>query len=86
MAKPKQKAIRTDRADVDGAYALWGHGDVRSARRIAGELLEASPDPESRPALERLLRDTAPDRWIYQITVFAVAVLGLVILLTRLFD
>jgi Putative zinc-finger len=84
MAKAKRKAAASD-SGVDAAFALWGSGDLRSARAMARALLANGPAEGDRIKLERLIADTSPDPRALHIAVFCLAVVGLVTLLTKLF-
>jgi hypothetical protein len=65
---------------------LWGRGNNKAARAAARELLRGDLPDADRAGLERLLQDTAPDPRARQIAIFAIAVVVLVILLTKLLD
>ena len=87
MSKASRK-IRAQSAPapsgVEGVFALWGRGNLKMARARAKELLAGELAEQEREQLLRLLQDTAPDPRARQIAVFALVVVGLVILLTKL--
>jgi HEAT repeat protein len=87
VSKASRK-IRTPSAaapsGVEGAFALWGRGNLKMARTRAKEQLAGELTEQEREQLLRLLQDTAPDPRARQIAVFALAVVVLVILLTKL--
>ena len=80
-AQPAQVA-----SGVEDVFALWGRGNVKAARKRATELLAGELSEQEREELSRLLQDTAPDLRARYIAAFALAVLGLVVLLTKLLD
>jgi hypothetical protein len=71
-------------AGVEDVFALWGRGNLKVARARAKDLLAGEISEQDREQLLGLLRDTAPDPRARQIAVFALVVVGLVILLTKL--
>jgi hypothetical protein len=81
-ARPQSSASLTP--GVEGVFALWGRGNLKAARARARDLLAGELSPQEREQLVRLLQDTAPDPRALQIAVFALVVLGLVMLLTGL--
>ena len=83
-ASRKTRAQSAPPAGVEHVFALWGRGNLKSARARAKDLLAGELTEQEREQLFRLLQDTAPDPRARQIAVFALVVVGLVILLTKL--
>ena len=87
MAKPKRKggAAGAEASGVDAAFAVWTAGDLKTARAMARDLLSQSPSDADRSKLERLVADTSPDPRALHIAFFCLAVVAMVVLLTKLF-
>jgi hypothetical protein len=83
--KPRPQAAKVP-SGIEGPFASWGRGNNKAARAAAQELLRGELPDADRARLERLLQDTAPDPRARQIAIFAIAVVVLVILLTKLLD
>ena len=87
MSKASRKARAQPAPTPAGAedvFALWGRGNLKAARARAKDLLAGETTEQEREQLLRLLQDTGPDPRARQIAVFALVVVGLVILLTKL--
>ena len=88
MGKSKRKSSPEPSghpSGADGAFTLWGRGDLKSARAAAKRLMAEGTSEADRARLQRLLADTAPDPRALQIAVFCLAVVACVVLLTKLF-
>jgi hypothetical protein len=86
VAKAKRRADADSKnAGVDQVFALWRGGDLRSARAAARSQLAASASESDQVKLERVLRDTSPDPRALHVAVFCLAVVAIVVLLTKFF-
>ncbi len=87
MSKVSRKTRSQSSQVAPGAeevFALWGRGNVKAARARAKELLAGDLSELDREQLSRLRDDTAPDPRARHIAVFALSVLGIVVLLTKI--